>query len=142
MTLTGRVGNEPLQIEARVFDDGKAVSSASGQAGFELWPALRENKVAFYKTTGSWFTTDLTVPLKHAKLWSPDHPFLYDLVVTLKDKNGQVVDTVKSFSECGSSASKPTQRFHSAVAQRPSDHPGRRAGSRLLAGWHLHCRDG
>jgi hypothetical protein len=97
LALTGRAGNEPLQIEAKVFDDGKEVSSAGGQAGFELWPALRENKVRFYKNTGSWFTTDITVPMKNARLWSPDHPFLYDLVVTLKNKDGQVVDTVKSY---------------------------------------------
>ena len=95
--LTGRMGNEPLQIEAHVFDNGREISSGSGQAGFELWPALRENKVDFYKTTSSWFASDLVVPLKNATLWSPDHPFLYDMVMTIKSREGETVDTVKSF---------------------------------------------
>ncbi|MCX6903569.1 MAG: hypothetical protein NTW03_08845 [Verrucomicrobia bacterium] len=96
LTVTGRVGNEPLDLEARAFDGGKEVFVGMGKAGFELWPALYENKVKFYKTTGSWFTTNLVLPIKEAKLWSPDNPFLYDLTVTLK-KDGAVLDTVKSY---------------------------------------------
>ena len=96
LTITGRVGNEPLDVEARAFDSGKEVSAATGKAGFELWPNLRRNKVEFYKNTGSWFTTDLLLPMKDAKLWSPDSPFLYDLTVTLK-KDGTVLDTVNSY---------------------------------------------
>lgn len=96
LTLTGRVGNEPLDLEAKAFDGGKQVSVATGKAGFELWPALQENKVKFYKNTGSWFTTNLVLLIKDAKLWSPNSPFLYDLTVTLK-KDGTVLDTVKSY---------------------------------------------
>jgi len=36
------------------------------------------------------------MPVPHAKLWSPDHPFLYDLKVTLR-RNGKAVDTVTSY---------------------------------------------
>jgi hypothetical protein len=96
LTITGRVGNEPLEIEAKAFDGTKEISSAGGKAGFELWPNLRDNKVRFYKNTGSWFTTDIIVPVNNPKLWSPDSPFLYDLTVTLK-KDGAVLDTVKSY---------------------------------------------
>ena len=96
LTITGRVGNEPLDLEARAFDGAKEVFVATGKAGFELWPALQENKVKFYKNTGSWFATNLALPIKDAKLWSPDSPFLYDLTVTLK-KDGAVLDTVKSY---------------------------------------------
>lgn len=39
-------------------------------------------------------TFDLKLP--HAKLWSPEHPFLYDLKVTLRH-NGRLVDTVTSY---------------------------------------------
>jgi hypothetical protein len=68
----------------------------TGKAGFELWPNLRENKVNFYKNTGSWFTADLVLAIKDARLWSPDDPFLYDLTVTLK-KDGKALDTVNSY---------------------------------------------
>ncbi|MCH7918373.1 MAG: chitobiase/beta-hexosaminidase C-terminal domain-containing protein [Planctomycetes bacterium] len=35
--------------------------------------------------------------LAKPKLWSPDRPYLYDLVVDLKDRRGKVVDRVKSY---------------------------------------------
>ncbi len=38
----------------------------------------------------------LDLKIADAKLWSPDSPFLYDLVVTIK-KDGKVLDTVKSY---------------------------------------------
>ncbi|GGL00586.1 LamG-like jellyroll fold domain-containing protein [Mangrovihabitans endophyticus] len=40
--------------------------------------------------------TELTLPIRNPKLWSPDHPYLYDLEVSLKDK-GTTVDTVGSY---------------------------------------------
>jgi hypothetical protein len=97
LTVTGRIGNEPLSLEVKAFDGTQKVSSAGGKAGFELWPVLRENKVNFYKNTGSWFTSEIVVPMKNARLWSPDSPFLYDLVVLLKHKQGRTLDTVKSY---------------------------------------------
>ncbi|MBC6113007.1 glycoside hydrolase family 2 protein [Pedobacter fastidiosus] len=39
---------------------------------------------------------EITIPVKHAKLWSPDSPFLYDLVVDLK-KASKNTDEVKSY---------------------------------------------
>ncbi len=96
LTITGRVGNEPLDLEAGAFDGAREVSAATGKAGFELWPALHDNKVKFYKNTGSWFATDLVLPIKDARPWSPDSPFLYDLTVTLK-KDGAVLDSVRSY---------------------------------------------
>ena len=40
--------------------------------------------------------TDLSIPVDDAKLWSPTHPFLYDLEVALTAK-GQETDRVKSY---------------------------------------------
>nr|WP_068890382.1 glycoside hydrolase family 2 [Pedobacter panaciterrae] len=40
--------------------------------------------------------TDLVLPVKNAKLWSPDSPFLYDLSIKLM-KDGKIVDEVKSY---------------------------------------------
>lgn len=37
------------------------------------------------------------LPVKKAKLWSPETPFLYGLEYTLTDKDGNVIDFVKSY---------------------------------------------
>jgi hypothetical protein len=43
----------------------------------------------------SWKPLKLAVPA--AKLWSPDSPFLYNLKLFLRDKNGNLVDSVTSY---------------------------------------------
>lgn len=106
LTVTGRVGNEPLDLEATALDGDQQVSSATAKAGFELSAALRENKVNFYKNTSSWFTADLVLPMKGAATWSPDHPHLYDLTVTLK-KEGEPLDVVKSYFGMRSVGKRP-----------------------------------
>ena len=39
----------------------------------------------------------VTLPLKKAKLWSPENPFLYDVEFILKDAQGNVIDQVASY---------------------------------------------
>jgi hypothetical protein len=107
LTVTGRIGNEPIELHAKAFDGTNEVSSTGVPAAFEMWPSLRENKVRFYKNTSSWFTTNLDLPIKDAKLWSPESPFLYDMVVELKDKNGNTVDRVKSYFGMRSLGKRP-----------------------------------
>ena len=51
--------------------------------------ATQSGKVA----SGSIFT----LPIKKAKLWSPESPFLYDVELILKDAEGNVVDKVASY---------------------------------------------
>ena len=99
LTVTGRMGNEPLELQAVASDGGKEVGGAAVTVGIALSPTLRENKVTFYKNTGSWFTADLTVPIPNAHLWSPADPFLYDLTVGLSRLNERLttVDTVGSY---------------------------------------------
>jgi hypothetical protein len=41
--------------------------------------------------------TELRLPVPRPKLWSPDHPFLYDLDVTLTDARGRKLDKVGSY---------------------------------------------
>jgi hypothetical protein len=107
LTVTGRVGNEPLELMATAYDGGRPVSTVGGKAGFELWPALRENKVTFYKNTGSWFSTDLALPMKDAKPWTPDRPFLYDLDIELRSRDGKAADRVTGYFGMRSLAAKP-----------------------------------
>lgn len=61
------------KIKATLLKDGEKVGSATGTADSEI-----------------------EVPVHDPKLWSPDHPFLYDLKVQVMDGN-KVVDEVKSY---------------------------------------------
>ncbi|WP_246269595.1 glycoside hydrolase family 2 protein [Pedobacter panaciterrae] len=62
------------QVSAVVLEGKKMVSEIKSEAG-----------TAFY------------IPIKNPKLWSPDEPFLYDLKLTLRSKNGKVTDEVTSY---------------------------------------------
>ena len=39
----------------------------------------------------------INLPIKKAKLWTPETPNLYDVEMTLQDANGNVIDEVKSY---------------------------------------------
>lgn len=39
----------------------------------------------------------VSLPIKKAKLWSPENPFLYDVEFILKDAKGNVIDEVSSY---------------------------------------------
>ncbi len=69
--VNGAVDN--VEIEAVALDGAKVVAKASG-----TWEP------------------PLTLAIPQPKLWSPDHPFLYNLQVTVK-RNGKVVDRVESY---------------------------------------------
>ncbi len=64
---------DDLQVEAFALADGVTVGRVTGRAGAEL-----------------------VLPISNPKLWSPDSPFLYDLLVTL-EMRGQEVDRVTSY---------------------------------------------
>ncbi len=55
-------------------------------------------KVIAQKTVNACNENIIVLPVKNLKLWSPESPFLYDLVYTVKDKSGNVVDEVKSYA--------------------------------------------
>jgi beta-galactosidase/beta-glucuronidase len=59
-----------IQVEAVATADGKEAGRITGLAN-----------------------TELVLPLTAPRLWTPEHPFLYDLHVTLKER-GQVLDAV------------------------------------------------
>ncbi len=66
-------GKGDYTVEVSVLD-GKAVAEATGAVG-----------------------QTLSLPIANAKLWSPDHPFLYDLSVRLL-QSGKVIDQVTSYA--------------------------------------------
>ena len=66
-------------VEAKIMDEGTVVAQASADAGS---PA---SSATSYETS---LTMDVTAP----RLWSAETPNLYDLVLTLKDADGKVVD--------------------------------------------------
>ena len=76
MEFTMRRNAAANTLTINVKDGSKVVASQSG-------------KVA----SGSIFT----LPIKKAKLWSPESPFLYDVELILKDAEGNVVDKVASY---------------------------------------------
>ena len=59
----------------KVLDNGKVVAQTTAAA----------NKTA-------------NIPVKNPKLWWPNSPFLYDLEITLSNKGGEQVDSVKSYA--------------------------------------------
>ncbi len=64
-------------VEADVYDNGEHVAGMS----------KRINSAA----------ARLFVKVPDAKLWSPEHPHLYDLCVRLKRANGEIVDEIGSY---------------------------------------------
>ena len=66
--------NKQMNYEALVFDNQKLVSKG---------------------TISTLKTLKLSVP--DAKLWTPDSPFLYDVIMILRDKNGKTVDSLKTY---------------------------------------------
>lgn len=65
-----------LKLTTSILDHGKEVCSRTLNAG----PGA------------------FTLPLEQPKEWNPETPFLYDIVLTLRDENGTVLDTVKSYA--------------------------------------------
>ncbi len=69
--------------------------AASVADGVSVSVTVSSNEVPVATITGA-PNTELKLPLPHPALWSPDHPFLYDLKIsTLQD--GVVKDTVTSY---------------------------------------------
>ena len=66
--------NKQMSYEALVFDNQKLVCKGTAST-------LKALK---------FFIPD-------AKLWTPDSPFLYDMIMILRDKNGKTVDSLKTY---------------------------------------------
>jgi hypothetical protein len=73
LLVTGRDTTDPQTVEAVALAGDKEVCRARGKVGAEI-----------------------ALPIKNARLWTPDTPHLYDLAVTLKEGDRQV-DAVRSY---------------------------------------------
>lgn len=58
---------------------------------------LDGKKVVAAKTVCATSNNPVVLHISKPKLWSPESPFLYDIRYTVKDRNGKVIDTVKSY---------------------------------------------
>lgn len=76
MQFTMRRNLNGNKLSIKVMDGNKVVATAQGTVA-----------------SGSIFN----LPVKKAKWWTPESPNLYDVVMTLQDANGKVIDEVKSY---------------------------------------------
>ncbi len=83
LALTARTAGGAATVEAVAYDGGREVGRVRGPAGSEL-----------------------RLPMPHAKPWSPDSPFLYDLKVSLLDRH-RTVDRVGSYFGMREIGTKP-----------------------------------
>jgi enterochelin esterase-like enzyme len=96
VTLDARTPVGTTKVRVMVSEGGRIVSSATGTLGEELTKGVREN-LAWYKARSIWVTTDISVPIKDAKLWTPDSPNLYDVTVQLLGDDDNTLDSVTSY---------------------------------------------
>lgn len=66
-------GSRPASVKAVAKDGSEVVATVTGRAG-----------------------TEIEVPVKNARLWTPETPVLYTLRITLED-NGRTLDTVDTY---------------------------------------------
>lgn len=66
--------------------------------GGELQVTVKDGATLVGKVTApASESTPVVIPIKSAKLWSPESPFLYDVVYEVLNTEGEVVDTVRSY---------------------------------------------
>jgi hypothetical protein len=75
LTVEGRGAGADMTVEAIARDGSTEVARAAGPVGANL---------------------TLSIPKEKQELWSPDHPFLYDLSVTLR-QGDKPIDQVQSY---------------------------------------------
>lgn len=68
------------------------------ESGNKLEVTLKEKgKILIRKETTCTNSTVILLPIKNMKLWSPESPFLYDLIYRVRNHKGEVIDEVRSY---------------------------------------------
>ena len=99
ITLTADVEGEADAVTVTLYEGGEGWDAEKGRHGRKLASAKAE--------TGE--TMVLEVP--EARLWSPEHPYLYSLVIEAV-KDGRVVDKVKAYTAIRSCAEVTDEGGH------------------------------
>ena len=55
-------------------------------------------KLVSTKTAPATNNTVIVLPIKKPRLWSPEDPYLYDVIYTVRDAKGNLLDKVKSYA--------------------------------------------
>jgi hypothetical protein len=97
LTVNARILPKPTIIEISAFSNSVKTASTTNIIGKELTKSVLDNLVNFYKATSMFVTDEYILKIQNPQLWTPDDPFLYDLVIVLKDDQGKICDTVKSY---------------------------------------------
>ncbi len=97
LEVATRTRPEAMVVRASVSDGGAVVASAELALNAEIRGDVKEN-LAWYKATAVGNQLVLELPLASAKAWTPESPFLYDLAVELRDKDGALLDRVQSYA--------------------------------------------
>ena len=71
------------------------VNTSGSSAGQSVFITVKDGQKLIKSVSGK-SNTEIAVPVSNAKLWSPDHPFLYDIQISLK-KGSATADAVTSY---------------------------------------------
>ncbi|MDR3058709.1 MAG: beta-glycosidase [Prevotella sp.] len=77
--------NSRLEVVAYADKSDLSVSAIAKDGFTEVAKTQGTTNKAFY------------IPIRNPKTWSPDNPFLYDLKLQLKDRQGKVIDEIDSY---------------------------------------------
>ncbi len=73
-----------------------SVSCTDETPGYRLEIEVQEEGTMKGQATGL-AGREISIPIHNPRLWSPDSPFLYDLVIALKDRRGRETDRIESY---------------------------------------------
>ena len=97
LEVATRTRPEPMMVRASVSDGGTVVASAELAVNAGIRGDVKDN-LTWYKATAVADQAVLDLAIPGAKAWTPDNPFLYDLVVELRDQDGALLDRVQSYA--------------------------------------------
>jgi len=97
-----------LERVGQSYVDDLKISTDAGTGTIKVHPVVAGNKPDGFQIViadGEDFITaagvtpvkELSLPIRNAKLWSPESPHLYDIEITLYDSDSKAVDRVKSY---------------------------------------------